>query len=501
MRIKAIVLYFLSFYHVTKNQLVWILIFLGFCAVAFFITHGITFYDEGYILYGAERILRGQVPYRDFHFAYTPLSLYVTALSFKIFGTRVLAGRILMVVINFLGAYFIYLLLKPFVKHIIFTYLVICAYIFWGIGHINFPWPVMFAIPTGMIHSLLLYKWYKKSSLRFAFLGGIFVILTFLFKQNFGIVLGIQTFLTFLFFREFRNIRFVLFYLLGVFFAMLPYVGYLIYTNSLVAFIDDFYTYTIMRVIVEKTLDTPFLYEDSLYGVFVKLFFYVLPLYLSCIAFFKGLQKERSFLIIVFFVVLYYFSGIRPTTDYPHLVPLLALSAILLPFIITHAKQGIEKYIAIVFTVVFILLGLWTSLYKNYYRYEQPLMNATTFVKDKRTNIWIWEDKARTIAILQNEITKKTRSNESIFVYHYSPFIYFVTERENPSMYDIHPSNERMMRYYQEVVNSLEKKQTRYVVTLGNISPTDKSLLGTYIQKYYKPKTNANDYLIWERKS
>jgi hypothetical protein len=40
--------------------------------------------DEGIILQGAERILRGQVPYRDFFSFFTPGSYYLLALLFKI---------------------------------------------------------------------------------------------------------------------------------------------------------------------------------------------------------------------------------------------------------------------------------------------------------------------------------------------------------------------------------------------------------------------------------
>src|SRR6185312_9484979 len=42
--------------------------------------------DEGIVLQGAERILRGEVPYRDFFSFYTPGSFYLVAGLFKIFG-------------------------------------------------------------------------------------------------------------------------------------------------------------------------------------------------------------------------------------------------------------------------------------------------------------------------------------------------------------------------------------------------------------------------------
>ena len=59
--------------------------------------------DEGIVLQGAQRIMAGQVPYRDFFTFYTPGSFYFTALLFKIFGDSILTARDALV---FFGAVF-----------------------------------------------------------------------------------------------------------------------------------------------------------------------------------------------------------------------------------------------------------------------------------------------------------------------------------------------------------------------------------------------------------
>ncbi len=468
--------------------------------ILFVSLRGILFYDEGYILYGAKRILEGQIPYKDFHFAYTPASLYLTALSFKIFGISVLSGRILMIIVNGVGVFVAYILLKQFVKNKYYIFLGVTAYLFWGIGHINFPWPIMLAIPSGLFHSLLLYKFLKTKLARFAFIAAVFVAMTFLIKQNLGIVLGLQTFMLLVIFKELRSKFFVFFYFLGILLPSLIYAGYLFHTNSFYNFIDDFYTYTIMRIIVEKTLDTPFLYEDSLYGIFMKLFFYLIPVYLGIIAGIKAIKNNRLFLIVIFLVVLYYIVGIRPTTDYPHLVPLLALSGILFPFILLYSKKNFEKLIFTSFAVIFIFLGFWTSIFKNYYRYEQPLFSARSFVNISPMRIWVWEDKHEIIKSLRSELTEKTTKEDDIFVYHYSPLIYFATDRNNISKYDIHPSNEKLEQYNREVIENLESRNGRFVVTLGELNASDQRPLSLYIKNHFISKKRAGDYLIWERK-
>src|ERR1700687_3467662 len=50
--------------------------------------------DEGIVLTGAERIQRGEVPYRDFFSFYTPGPFYLVAMVFRIFGDSLVVARI-----------------------------------------------------------------------------------------------------------------------------------------------------------------------------------------------------------------------------------------------------------------------------------------------------------------------------------------------------------------------------------------------------------------------
>ena len=54
--------------------------------------------NEGIILQGAQRILTGQMPYRDFFSFFTPGSYYWMALLFKLFGNSIVTARIALVI-------------------------------------------------------------------------------------------------------------------------------------------------------------------------------------------------------------------------------------------------------------------------------------------------------------------------------------------------------------------------------------------------------------------
>lgn len=48
----------------------------------FMMRYGLALYDDGVLFYGAERVLDGNIPYKDFWFVYTPGNLFVFALIF-----------------------------------------------------------------------------------------------------------------------------------------------------------------------------------------------------------------------------------------------------------------------------------------------------------------------------------------------------------------------------------------------------------------------------------
>lgn len=70
--------------------------------------------DEGIILQGAQRILHGQVLYRDFFSFFTPGSYYLLALLFKIFGSSMMVARTTLAVYGGVFAAFTFLIARRF---------------------------------------------------------------------------------------------------------------------------------------------------------------------------------------------------------------------------------------------------------------------------------------------------------------------------------------------------------------------------------------------------
>src|ERR1017187_8562357 len=76
-----------------------VVLFAGSCLyLRLFYNYTTMFPDEGIVLQGAQRILHGQVLYRDFFWFLTPGSFYWMALLFRVFGNSILVVRAALVV-------------------------------------------------------------------------------------------------------------------------------------------------------------------------------------------------------------------------------------------------------------------------------------------------------------------------------------------------------------------------------------------------------------------
>ena len=70
-----------------------LVLFLLFGYLLMGFNKGLSIYDEGLAVYGSDRILHGDLPYKDFWTLYGPASFYALAGLFKLFGSSLLVER------------------------------------------------------------------------------------------------------------------------------------------------------------------------------------------------------------------------------------------------------------------------------------------------------------------------------------------------------------------------------------------------------------------------
>jgi hypothetical protein len=142
-------------------------------------------YSIGYNLYGAERVLDGEIPYRDFHTLYPPATLYLNAALFRFFGINLYNALFGVLIFKGLTTLLLYLSARRLMS-CLWALPAAAFSLFWLRPNGPFKAVPMHygALFLGLALFYLLSKPSDKTSL---FLAGVALGLLALFKHNIGI--------------------------------------------------------------------------------------------------------------------------------------------------------------------------------------------------------------------------------------------------------------------------------------------------------------------------
>src|SRR6266480_1029637 len=150
--------------------------------------------DEGIVLQGAQRILRGEVLYRDFFSFFTPGSYYLQALIARVFGNSFLVARSTLVLFGAILSVLSYLLARRACSRGTALTIAILA----TATTLPYRFLVLHNWDSTLWAMLALYsavRWLEAGAWRWAFATGSFAGLTLMFEQSkgAGLCLGLAT--------------------------------------------------------------------------------------------------------------------------------------------------------------------------------------------------------------------------------------------------------------------------------------------------------------------
>ncbi|HVA96937.1 MAG TPA: glycosyltransferase family 39 protein [Candidatus Acidoferrales bacterium] len=458
-------------------------------------TRGFIIDDEGWILSPAQRILDGQLPYRDFHFIYTPGLIYIIAIGFKLIGVSFNSARLITMGFSLLTVYILYKISNTISNSkSVFAYLIpVLLFVVWGPMHVNFAWPVMYTLWSGILTVLLLLISKKNSKLYF--IAGVTTGLTILFKQNFGVALLLNNLIFFFFEKNAQKKKFIVAHIFGICMFPMVMVVYFAFTNTFIPFVNDMYYFMIQQIILQGNQNTPFIYPGVWYKQIVKTLFYLSPLLVSLYAVWLAFKKNKKIIFLASFTALYYMIGIRPTTDYVHLVPLLSIIGVPLLVILVLNNNKYIKIVSFSFFIILFILGFYTALFSNYYRWYTPLIQQNIYTQNPKLGILTDQKTHELLAGIDNYIDKYPVSNNYLFVDSFSPSFYLVTDKRNPTKFIFFSGQIFTKDVQTEMIQEIKVKNTPLVIANKSIY-VNKDLLSKYIIAHYHVEKKIDDYLI-----
>lgn len=459
----------------------WLELFLLSCGVlyySYFLNKGLVLYDEGYYFHIADRIIQGQLPYKDFFLQFTPGYFYILAGALKIFGEQILVGRILTLltalVILFLEFRILAKLCTNGVKEKIIVFLTTVSF---GFPLINNPamlaWISVLSFLL-LVYSFLLWESNQKKVINSIFVG-LSLALILLIKQNLGLYFLLITNLFLLFTAKQKIKEFIL-----------VNVSFLVPT---LIWFSSFYFLSAGKlldlVIFNKTYIS--IYPISYPSISILLqplgFFKLIPYYLPVLFFILVLIRLKKIGIGKSYFqtasLVGFLGTVLPTSDLLHVYPF--FSSVLISGLIFFYKDKLHK-LWIFFVFVSIGLGFYLTFFREYYRYQPKYADQNTILNFSRTK-WIKIDKplASDLTSLNSFVKKQTLSKDYILVYPFSPMLYFILERNDPSRYSIYYPRYLTQSQEEAVINDLRTKKVKYVITSSRYKFNTK--LSAYIQK------------------
>ena len=409
-------------------------------------TRGFVVGDEGYLLNAGARMMDGQWPYRDFQFVYQPLTAYLNFLAFKFWGVSILSSRVMAILVSGLGVVAIFKIFGQTKWGIA----VVVSYLLWGPGQINFLAPTMICLALGLWHvwGLKNGKW---------MLVGVTAGLVILTKQNFGLAILLLD----LFYIK----RFVTGYFYGLLGIILAHSVILFLTGSMIMYLVELYETTVVKIGLKGIFTTawPWEYPQPLIIKLVKTAIYAVPAILAV----KELRNDK---VLALLVLAFYGLSIRPTTDWIHLTPLLAISGLLIS----------GKY-RTWFMAGWIAAGVLVLGYGGYYKWGKPIVEQTV----------VWK-----IGLEVPELA----SEKYVFIYSYSPGWYVVLGKQNPTPYDYLHSGILDTKIERRVIGELLVNKVQYVLADGQLE-ADRSRIAEFVVANYSKVAVVENLTLWKSNS
>lgn len=442
--------------------------------------------DEGIVLRGADRILHGEVPYRDFFMFYTPGSVYLVAALFKIFGNSLAVARTSIAVVG-AGCSVITYLLAHRVCSRVMAVLAAGLTMFAGVSYRPIVLHNWYSTFFAFLAIYATVRLWESESKGWALATGLFVAVTTLIEQSkgAGLCLGFVTgYLILLIFAKQKLVRGAAFAFLALGFAVPLIVTFLYFgsTHSVGAMLQDWFWplhhYSSVNKVPYGYQDWSdaarkrMLYTGTAWVRMIEIFAispgFVIPLLpllgIGWLAFatiqLRNRKSHRSdneyFVLIGAFVLGLLVSILMVRADISHFMDLAPLWYLVLASVLgatnvqSSLLRSLRPWLVTYVLVAFGMMGLALLLNTN---------GAHNYIHTRRGVIRT-RDRDTVIDYVQAHV----RPGDELLVYPYLPLYNYLTDTRSPARLDFFQSGMNTPEQANEIIHSLQSHKVRAVL-------------------------------------
>jgi len=530
-------------------------LFISFAGYMFFINNKyISSYDEGITIYGACRILDGEIIYKDFWTVYAPGQFYILAGLFKLFGTRILTERVYSILIHILLAACAYFLAKRFSGRWAGLFVVFLT-LLWIMFVPLYGLSLYPSLLLGIVSCIFTIKFIDTNKFNWLTLAGICTGLTILVRHDLGLYTYIAETITIILFIyrssiqrsvgkklvvTFRN-YFVFVTSTGI--VVLPVALLLLIHVGSKELIWCLITVPITILSEFRSLPYPSLIS-SIAAIqsgqktlidFIQLTAYKFIFYIPVILFFCTLQivflnntkgnyrKEQWGKVLMILVGILFFHYTWNRTDLLHMVAVNIIAFIMLAACLFQPRRYKSGKHPSFLQPFFIILSIITIIVLIQYAFVATSSRIKELVNvniERARCVRTVPSEAKTQELAVNYIQRHVPLNEKIFVcnaQHQNILIndiafYFLSERHCAGKFhELHPGVATTLPVQEYIINELEKHSVNYIVVVTSPAVVSKepnkssrysgvAKLDNYIRTYFTAVERFGYYIIAKRR-
>jgi hypothetical protein len=543
------------FHVLDKRVALYVFLPFSFFYLFLFINQGINVYDEGLVVYGALRVMQGDVPYKDFWAIYAPGQFYVLAGVFKLFGVSLMVERVWSTFVRLALLVCTYLIARKIVTQK-FS-LVSCFLLMIWLGSFQFYGsPIIPSLLFALLGGFCCLNFLQKQRRVWLFMAGIMTGITALFRHDIGFYTLFSVILiifSFIFFisssrgasiadRIFRVIKLGTFYVGGTAIIFLPIFFYFIHSVPKDDLVLDFikFPFVIYPKVRALPFPSPLQNFDQLLSGTISLFNFAIDI-LNRLPFYAPLITYTIIIIIflarisqriiewgkwenwgiLFLLILgiVFFNHVLVRSGSPHLMATFIPSMILFSVVLMTISQ-IKKFRVLFWGFAFFLgfSFIGSSLYKTRHLFLYGLLfpNKMSFTLDRAQGIygnWEWvTNYQKAITYIQDRVSKDERiyigSTRHDKVFNNDIMFYYLSERHSATKFhDLHPGITTTAEIQTKIVADIESWQVKYIVLHDDSQMLKKEMhdytgshiLDNFIRANFFLEKKFGLYSIWRR--
>jgi hypothetical protein len=494
-------------------------------------------YDEGLRLLGAESVLAGAVPYRDFWTVYAPGDLYLLAALFKVFGSYVILLTTLAVCIQVLIVTCAFIITTRITSQ---RYGLLSAILLIAIFVRVEPSADYFYMPQllALVACIWLFHYFSNDSKRNVAILGLITGFSIIFKQDMGAylflalgaILAIHVYTQPSLAANLRRTLAQIFrvwsvYLFGALLVVAPALLLLVYFVPLSDLIDQLITYPTSIYPEYRALPPPALFSFVAGNLSSKinwtLFYFPLAVFaiiLLVLAIRIARKKEigNQQLVPLFLLMLGLLSyiSVRIRPDPEHLIPVLIPAVILfswLLFSLAAPSKGAREtrrkinfktasnFVYVIGVPLITALLIVSAIHPLPYDRNAPPPYAVPLDVDKAQGVYLSAAEAYNLSHAIEFIQSHVPPNGTIYVGDTqlqriatnNAMFYFLADRQPATKYiDLEAGIATTAAVQNQIINDINTHDTKYVVLWGGGNSTEPNMSATP-----SGVTNLNDFI------